>query len=356
MLNVGIINPNWTVQRYNTDHVCVMDFAGMQPHAPGLKLDFVGSPRQYLLANLNRVSQRLAGCRVFPSIHLAPSDAFQALYRYGNDVQGLTLKGKGHAPLLSTIGYPSLNKELALGNRYMQGRARQLEIANQDSQLLHFHTDVMRELYVDHLPHEASRCVSAPFYLPHLQCISEDELSRKFDQPETLLLFVGSDGIRKGLGELCTALDDIATDPAARHLKVVVVSRHTPNCQRFAAIRHERSLPRDQVQTLMRQAHIYCMVPSHESFGLVFVEAMASGCAVICDDDLPRQEILDHGRCGTLVPSQRPDQISSAIKSMLADRKAMQHLAAMGLKRARERYVPEHVAGTYSRIFHAMTN
>jgi glycosyltransferase involved in cell wall biosynthesis len=170
------------------------------------------------------------------------------------------------------------------------------------------------------------------------------------------LLFVGADGVRKGLDELCTALDAIATEPLARKLSAVVVSKHKPSCQRFNALRHEFSLPRDAVQALMQQSHLYCMVPSRESFGLVFVEAMAAGCAIIADDDIPRQEILDQGSCGVLLPARRSDLMAKAILSLLADRTRMSGLALSAQRRALARYAPRTVARAYASAFQRMAN
>lgn len=356
MLNVGIINPNWTPQRHNTDHVCVMDFAAMHKHTNALRLRFAGNQVQYLIANLNRVSDRLIKRWVAPSIPVhMPSDQYQALYSYGYPVLGLRPKGKQLPPLMTTMGYPSLNQDLALGTHYMAERANQLESVTSDSAMLHFHTDVMRELYLEQKPHEAKRCVTVPFYLPHLQPIDDETLRDKFKQEETLLVFVGSDGLRKGLAELCSALDEIASEPIAKHLRAVIVSKHAPSCRRFTAIRHEPELPRTEVQALMQQAHLFCMVPiKSESFGLVYVEAMASGCAVISDDDLPRQEILDHGRCGVLVPNKRVDVIAQALREMLQDRTRMQAMAEAGQRRARERYAPAQVAQSYAAAFQSL--
>ena len=95
----------------------------------------------------------------------------------------------------------------------------------------------------------------------------------------------------------------------------------------------------------MREAHLYCMVPHHESYGLVFVEAMAAGCAVLADDDLPRQEMLDGGRCGALVPSDDAAALGAALMGLLDDR---EELLALGRAVARaQRHHPAGVAAAY---------
>ena len=47
-LQIGILNPDWTVLRHNTDHVCVTDFAAMGQWEPGLQLRFVGTGVQQI--------------------------------------------------------------------------------------------------------------------------------------------------------------------------------------------------------------------------------------------------------------------------------------------------------------------
>ncbi len=98
----------------------------------------------------------------------------------------------------------------------------------------------------------------------------------------------------------------------------------------------------------MREAHVYCMVPHHESYGLVFVEAMASGCAVLADDDLPRQEMLDGGRCGALVPSGDAQALGAALMGLLDDREELLALALRARERAARRHHPQGVARAYA--------
>ena len=355
MLNVGILNPDWTLMRHNTDHVCVMDLAEMSEFEPELQLSFVGTRWQYLKANANQASQRLWRKWLFPSITLRATQLrSDVLYRYGPEAQGLELAGAGHPPLLSTAGYPSLRSVIARGEIFMEAQARHLAGKMRNAAVVHFHTDAMREEYLLRQPEQAERCITIPFFLPQLDFLSAEAVREKFDQPETTLLFVGADGQRKGIEELCEALDLIAPQLQRQQVQVVIVSKHKPRCHRFTGIRHETWLARDVVQTLMRQAHIYCMVPRYESFGLVFVEAMAAGCAVIADDDLPRQEILDHGRCGVLLPAQQPQALAQAISGLLEDRPRARDLALAALARAKTRYAPEPVAQAYAHAFQRM--
>ncbi|MDM7948606.1 glycosyltransferase [Hydrogenophaga sp.] len=354
-LNVGILNPSWTVLRHNTDQVCVNDLATMNPRATGLMLQFLGTPWQQLWGNLGVGSQRVFKRSVLPALTLEPDERkIQVLYRYGLKVPGLVLSDRNKVPLMSTVGYPCLRHVMSRGDLYMEEEAQRLDRHTSDSALIHFHTDAMREQYLLRRPAQASRCLSIPFYLPQLEFLSESEVRAKFDEQETRVLFVGADGSRKGLEDLCRALDLKARWLHANGVHVHVVSRHAPNCQLFKHVSHQVRVGRDAVQSLMRRSHVYCMVPRHESFGLVYVEAMAAGCAVIADDDLPRQEILDGGRCGRLVPARSPLAIADALSGLVQDRAGALSLALSGQRRAAQRYEPSRVAAAYAGTFRRM--
>lgn len=355
-LRVGIVNPSWTVQRHNTDHVCVQDMAGIHRHAPDLELNFVASRPSQLWANASFVGLHLAKRPVLPRWPLRPDPgSVQVLYRYGQQVTGLRLHHRNRLPVMSTVGYPGLRHVIAQGEAFMRSEADALVRQTQDSALLHFHTDVMRELFLQRQPGHRDRCATIPFYLPHLQLATEASVRERFQQPETRLLFVGADGERKGLPELCAALDAQAEWFEAHRVQAVVVSQHTPTCHRFRSLVHERRLSRTAVQQLMARSHVYCMVPRHESFGLVFVEAMAAGCAVVADDDLPRQEMLDGGRCGRLLPSRQPEALARALIQLVEHREQALALALAGLARARDRYAPEPVARAYATALHGLS-
>jgi glycosyltransferase involved in cell wall biosynthesis len=357
MINVGILNPSWTLNRHNTDQKCVLDFSTMGNYVNDISLEFVGSKLHYLKANINFASERLLKYRLINQINISVNDLrIDVIYKYGNEILGLKIDKKNSKPVISTLGFPMLNKDREKGEQYLQNEANSLEKYAQGSTLVHFHTDCMREAFLLRKPNWHNKCVTVPFFLPHLNFLPQEMIIKKFSNQTTNILFVGVDGVRKGLIELSAALDLIADFLHENKANVTIVSKTKHSCKIFKNVKQYFFLSRIEVQKLMQDTHVYIMVPHRETFGLVYVEAMAAGCAVIADDDLPRQEIFDNGLCGKLVKSKDSPLLAFEIKKLIENRNMMQSLALNGWRRAQSRYAAEEVAKQYASIFRqAMT-
>lgn len=59
-------------------------------------------------------------------------------------------------------------------------------------------------------------------------------------------------------------------------------------------------LPRENVFDLMRNADVFIMISQSETFGLVYLEAMAQGCITIASRDEGFDGIIKHGENGFL--------------------------------------------------------
>lgn len=70
----------------------------------------------------------------------------------------------------------------------------------------------------------------------------------------------------------------------------------------------------------MRSADVYCAPHTGgESFGIVLVEAMAAGTAVVASDLDAFRRVLDDGRGGRLVAVDDPDALAAGLIDVLAD-------------------------------------
>jgi glycosyltransferase involved in cell wall biosynthesis len=84
------------------------------------------------------------------------------------------------------------------------------------------------------------------------------------------------------------------------------------------------------------------VVPSWtEPFGLVVIEAMASGTAVVGSAAGGIPESIVDQETGLLVPPRRPDAIASAVAALLADPDRRARMGQAGQRRARDRFTVE---------------
>jgi glycosyltransferase involved in cell wall biosynthesis len=64
-------------------------------------------------------------------------------------------------------------------------------------------------------------------------------------------------------------------------------------------------------------AHCFCLPTVQEGFGLVFAEAMAAGLPVVACRAAAVPEIVADGRTGLLVSPARPDELATALETLL---------------------------------------
>jgi phosphatidylinositol alpha-mannosyltransferase len=107
----------------------------------------------------------------------------------------------------------------------------------------------------------------------------------------------------------------------------------------FAGYVETSMLPRYYVS-----CDIFC-TPSikGESFGIILLEAMASGRAVVASRIPGHASVIDHGQDGWLVPPQDPVALALALVRLLADREKREEIAVAG-QRTAQRYAWSEIA------------
>ena len=74
-----------------------------------------------------------------------------------------------------------------------------------------------------------------------------------------------------------------------------------------------------------------CVVPSiYEPFGLVALEAMASGCPCIVADTGGLREVVPHGEAGLRFRARDPQALGEMVERLLTDRELRDRLVAEG--------------------------
>lgn len=91
-----------------------------------------------------------------------------------------------------------------------------------------------------------------------------------------------------------------------------------------------------------------------EPFGLVIIEGMSAGAAVIAARLGAPVEIIEHGETGLLVDPKDPVEFADALRVLVQDAQFRERIARAGQIAARERYSPElfarRVEGVYDRV------
>jgi glycosyltransferase involved in cell wall biosynthesis len=80
------------------------------------------------------------------------------------------------------------------------------------------------------------------------------------------------------------------------------------------------ALPDDEVQRLYRQAAVFCLPSAQEGFGIVFLEAMASGLPIVATSVAAVPEVVPHRQVGVLVPPRDAVALAGALVELLHNR------------------------------------
>ena len=106
-------------------------------------------------------------------------------------------------------------------------------------------------------------------------------------------------------------------------------------------------LPVERLTELFRQAWVFCLPSTYEGFGVPYVEAMASGTAVVASRNLGAIEVTQNGRCGML-PADK--EMAGAIIGLLKDGSLRGRMTEAGLNRSRD-FSWERVCSHYEALY-----
>ncbi|MFJ5303339.1 glycogen synthase [Streptomyces sp. NPDC088350] len=166
------------------------------------------------------------------------------------------------------------------------------------------------------------------------------------DPDRPYVLFVGRITRQKGVPHLLRAVRDI--DPAAQ-VVLCAGAPDTPEIDRefrdlFAELSRVREgvhwipqmLPRPEVIQLLTHATVFACPSVYEPLGIVNLEAMACGTAVVASRVGGIPEVVAHGETGLLVSTEEnfEENLALALDSVLADPETAKRMGEAGRKRA----------------------
>jgi phosphatidyl-myo-inositol alpha-mannosyltransferase len=157
------------------------------------------------------------------------------------------------------------------------------------------------------------------------------------------VLFVGRHEPRKGLIELLKAFRILRKTGCECRLLVVGSGPQDREARRYVMTRRLGGVEflgrvsDDEKAQLFKTADVYVSpATGRESFGIVLLEAMAAGTAIVCSDIHGYKGVVRRGTDGLLVPPRKPKALAAAIGTLLADDELRARMGRSGTLRAEE--------------------
>jgi glycosyltransferase involved in cell wall biosynthesis len=174
--------------------------------------------------------------------------------------------------------------------------------------------------------------IESPFGTP--QTIKTDISNRRSDKLR--VLFVGSMGQRKGLGDLFEAIKLLNN----KNIELVVLGSLVAPLdfykKQLPDFIYEKTRPHNQVLELMQTCDIFCLPSIVEGRALVMQEAMSQGLPIIITPNTGGEDLVMEKETGFLVPIRSPQSIAEKINWFFENKnlipamgeKAKQHAAS----------------------------
>jgi glycosyltransferase involved in cell wall biosynthesis len=155
---------------------------------------------------------------------------------------------------------------------------------------------------------------------------------------------------RKNVASLVRALLLLRTRP---RLRVVGAGPELPALRRLVGklgltdrVELCGHVPFERLVLAYRNADVFCLPSLQEGFGIVFLEAMASGLPVVACRAAAVPEVVPDGECGLLVPPGDEPALAFALDRLIESENERRRLGSAGHRRA-ARYDAPAVAGRF---------
>jgi glycosyltransferase involved in cell wall biosynthesis len=174
---------------------------------------------------------------------------------------------------------------------------------------------------------------------------------RRRNKDKTIVLYSGRLVERKGIRELLAAVRRVLA--ITQDIMFVMVGGPPPLSGAEVAAQwlgsdHAALADRVLFTGWQSPANVYgwyaaadiLVVPSrYEPFGMVILEGMLHGLAIVAADAGGPSEILNHGRTGVLFPARDVEALSAALGWMIANPLERQRIAIAGAREVRDRWL-----------------
>jgi len=148
------------------------------------------------------------------------------------------------------------------------------------------------------------------------------------------VLFVGSMGQRKGLGDLFQAMQLLKGE----NIELVVMGSLLNELDfyrsQYPGFTHEKGRPHAEVLKLMRSCDVFCLPSLYEGRALVMQEAMSQGLPVVITPNTGGDDLVIEGKTGFLVPIRSPEKIAEKLAWFNHNRQALPAMKEAAMQHA----------------------
>lgn len=111
-------------------------------------------------------------------------------------------------------------------------------------------------------------------------------------------------------------------------------------CSAHSSVKHFRGVTDERLGELYRESWVFLYPSTYEGFGMAYIEAMASGTAIVASDNAGARDVLLDGKYGVICDDA---ELGREVVRLLRDSRARLRLEMDGLKRS-ENYTIEKIA------------
>lgn len=171
--------------------------------------------------------------------------------------------------------------------------------------------------------------------------------------PKPRVLFIGKDFERKGGDLLLQAFAQARQQVPEAELWLITAKEDVagPGVRRIAP-----TYDRAAIAALYRESSVFAMPSRCETWGDVFLEAMAYGLPCIGTDSDAMPEIIQHGETGLLAPAGDIDALGAALVRLLRDADVRASMGARGHERVAASFTWASVADRIIPFLHNATS
>jgi starch synthase len=204
---------------------------------------------------------------------------------------------------------------------------------------------------LEHEPHAADLCVAASRFtassleqagidsrrillLPLGADLTQFQFVTRSQKAPFRILFVGGIGQRKGVKYLLQAFEKIEGRGVELTLAGPLPADLRPLAPYRGRVRLTGRLDQNQVVREMQQAHVLVLPSVFEGFGLVIVEAMATGLPVIASTHSAGPDIIREGREGFVLEPDDVEGLLNHLERLRDDREMATQMGVWACERA----------------------